>query len=105
MSTRGAELWWIYLIERRDGRLYVGIAKDVFRRFEEHRKGHGATYLRNAGPLVFLGAIAVGDYTAAVRAERRVKRWRVSKKRWFFETYGTEITTREDSDTASRRTT
>ena len=40
--------WYIYIIRCGEGTLYTGIAKDVARRYDEHRLGgaRGSRYLR-----------------------------------------------------------
>jgi putative endonuclease len=75
-------MWYLYFIRCRDGSLYTGIATDVARRFEEHvgPGTRGSKYLRGRGPLKLVFQTAVGDRSAASRAEYRVKRLTKAEK-------------------------
>jgi putative endonuclease len=66
--------WHLYLVRCADDSLYCGIATDVARRFEEHRRGVGARYLRGRGPLELVLQGAAGDRSTALRLEARIKR-------------------------------
>jgi putative endonuclease len=67
--------WSLYLIRTRDGAIYTGIATDVDRRLEEHRKGgsRGSKYLRHRGPLELVYRVQVGDRSLAQRLEAQLK--------------------------------
>jgi putative endonuclease len=73
--------WYVYLIECRDGCLYTGIAVDPAARFEAHRQGRGARYMRLHPPLRLLGAEAHADRSAASKAEYRIKQLSPAEKR------------------------
>ena len=65
----------LYILRCADGTLYTGIAIDVAKRFGEHINGvRGARYLRGRAPFDIVFRTAVGDRSAALRAEYRVKR-------------------------------
>ena len=42
-------MWYIYILETDDGRLYTGATNDVDRRFSAHQKGQGAKFTRIFG--------------------------------------------------------
>jgi putative endonuclease len=64
----------LYILRCGDGSLYTGIALDVARRLEEHRKGvRGAKYLRGRAPVELVFEQPAGDRAAAQRLEYRVK--------------------------------
>ena len=64
----------LYILRCSDGSLYTGIALDVARRLEEHRKGiRGAKYLRGRAPVELVFEQPAGDRAAAQRLEYRVK--------------------------------
>jgi predicted GIY-YIG superfamily endonuclease len=64
----------LYILRCGDGSLYTGIALDVARRLEEHRKGvRGAKYLRGRTPVELVFEQPAGDRAAAQRLEHRVK--------------------------------
>ena len=65
----------LYILRCGDGSLYTGIAIDVAKRLQQHANGNrGAKYLRGRGPLRLVFEQALGDRSAATRAEYQVKR-------------------------------
>ena len=65
----------LYIIECGDGTLYTGITTDTERRLAEHTAGRrGAKYLKSRLPLRIVFQQAVGDRSAALRLEARVKK-------------------------------
>lgn len=68
--------WHLYLIQTAAGTLYTGITVDVERRFEEHCQSgkKAARFLRGKGPLKLLFSAEVGDKSAALKTEIRVKK-------------------------------
>ena len=48
------EMWFVYLLECRNGKIYTGITTDVQRRFDEHLKGTGAKFTRSNPPVQIL---------------------------------------------------
>jgi len=54
MEEKGAKEWTVYILCRRDGPLYAGIAKDVRARVKQHGEGRGATYTRARLPVKLL---------------------------------------------------
>jgi putative endonuclease len=82
--------WYVYLIECTDGSLYAGIATDVARRFGEHTSGQGARYTRSHPPRELLGAVAVADRSAALKAEHALRQLTPAGKRAWIATNATE---------------
>jgi len=73
-AVRGAE-YNVYILRCGDGSLYTGIAVDVERRIDEHRRGHrGAKYLRGRLPVELVFECPAGDRASAQRLEGRLKR-------------------------------
>lgn len=66
-------LWWLYLLTCATGRIYVGISPDPLRRFRVHCRRTSANTRMNR-PIALIGAIPVGSFADAVRAERAAKR-------------------------------
>lgn len=77
-------LWYVYLIECRDGSVYTGIAVDVARRYAQHEAGKGARYTRSRPPVRLLGQLAFADRSVASRAEHAIKRLPAPRKRTLF---------------------
>jgi putative endonuclease len=81
MPEDARTLYWLYLLECRDGSLYTGIARDVDARLREHGDGaRGAKYLKGRAPLIVVFRRAVGDRGRAQRLEHRVKKLRRAEK-------------------------
>ncbi|MDE2585295.1 MAG: GIY-YIG nuclease family protein [Betaproteobacteria bacterium] len=80
-QPRPAKLWYLYLIECRDGSLYTGITTDVAARYQAHCAGKGARYTRSHPPARLLGWEPHPDRSAAAKAEYRVKQLSAAEKR------------------------
>ncbi len=74
-------LWFLYLLECRDGSIYTGITVDVAARFAAHVAGHGARYTRSHLPLRVLASIEYADRSSASKAEYAMKQLSAAKKR------------------------
>lgn len=66
-------MWYLYLIECRNGAFYAGITTDVNRRYEQHRNGKGARYTRSNPPRKLLGSRQYADRSTASKAEYAIK--------------------------------
>jgi len=75
-----AALWHLYLLRTAAGLLYTGITTDVPRRLTQHQCGKGAKALRGKGPLTLVFHCAIGDRSAALKAEYRIKQLSRSQK-------------------------
>jgi putative endonuclease len=67
--------WSVYMVRCADDSLYTGVAIDVNRRVGEHQ-GQGpksAKYVRGRAPLELVYTRKVGDRSAAMREEWRIK--------------------------------
>lgn len=73
-------MWYVYLIECRNGSWYAGITNDLEARYAAHAAGKGARYTRANPPVKLLGARSFPDRSAASRAEYEVKRLPKAKK-------------------------
>ncbi len=76
----GGEEWFVYIIECRTGVLYVGIARDIGKRVEEHNKGRACRYTRFRRPVRLMYTERCGDYASARRRESQVKKYSRKKK-------------------------
>jgi putative endonuclease len=76
-------VWFLYVLECRNGVLYTGIAKDVEARFAVHVKGKGAMFTRLNRPVRILARAAMATRSEALRAEYAFKQLsRADKLRW-----------------------
>lgn len=67
-------MWWLYLIECKNGAYYAGITNDVAARYAAHAAGKGARYTRANPPLRLLGSRPYPDRASAARAECEIRR-------------------------------
>lgn len=79
-------LWYVYLLECRDGTLYCGITCDLERRVAQHNGlvPGGARYTRGRRPVRLTASLSCPDKSTALRLERAVKARPRAEKRLFF---------------------
>ena len=73
-------MYFVYVIQCGDGTLYTGIAKDVDRRFVEHKTGKGAKYTRARKVVQVLYSEKYESKSKALKREAQIKGWRREKK-------------------------
>lgn len=81
-SAPSSTVWFVYLLECENGRLYTGITPDLAERFRKHASGKGAMFTRLNKPLRFIGAKPCTNRSEASRLERVVKGLTREQKRW-----------------------
>lgn len=84
-SPAGA-LWYVYLLECRDGTFYCGITCDLERRVAQHNGlvPGGARYTRGRRPVRLTASLPCADRATALRLERVLKARPRAEKRLFF---------------------
>lgn len=73
-------MYYVYILECRDGTLYTGYTTDVSRRLSEHNKGVGAKYTRGRGPCTLVYSSTHSSKSEALREEYRIKQLSRSEK-------------------------
>ncbi len=73
-------MYYVYLIECKDGTLYTGITTDVERRFKEHSLGRGGAYTQAKKVKKLLYTEKCKNRSAALKRESEIKSWRRKKK-------------------------
>lgn len=68
------KVWYLYILECKDGTLYTGITDDVERRIAQHNGGTGAKYTRGRGPVKLLYREECGSRSDASKREYAVHR-------------------------------
>jgi len=68
-----SDVWFIYLLECKNGRLYTGITPDLTERFRKHSTGKGAMFTRLNTPLKMIAAMPCANRSAATRLEHVIK--------------------------------
>jgi putative endonuclease len=66
---------WVYIVECRDGSLYVGSTYDLVRRISEHNEGLGATYTRRRRPVVLRWSAHDERVEDAYAMEKKLQGW------------------------------
>lgn len=66
-------MYYVYIIECKDGTLYTGITTDVRRRFKEHSLGKGGAYTRSRGVKKVLYTEKLKTRGDALRREIEIK--------------------------------
>ena len=71
---------FVYILaSQRNGTLYIGVARNLLQRMEQHCKGDGSSFVRKYGVhrLVYFEEYPL--YVDAIRRETNLKRW---KRAW-----------------------
>ena len=67
-------MYYVYILECKDGTLYTGITTDVERRFLEHKSGEGANYTRAHGAKKIVYAEECENRSEASKHEAAIKK-------------------------------
>ncbi|MBY0473193.1 GIY-YIG nuclease family protein [Patescibacteria group bacterium] len=77
-------MYYVYILECKNGSLYTGITTDVTRRFNEHKTGVGGHYTRAKGAKKMVYIEEQPDRSSASKREAEIKSWRREKKLCLF---------------------
>lgn len=66
-------MYYVYMLQCRDGTLYTGITTDVARRAAVHNSGKGAKYTRSRLPVTVVYQEPQPDKSAALKRELAIK--------------------------------
>ncbi len=67
-------MYWLYILQCKDGTLYTGITNDLEKRLAAHNRGQGAKYTRSRIPAVLVYQESCSNRAAALRREAAVKK-------------------------------
>ncbi|HEY4370993.1 MAG TPA: GIY-YIG nuclease family protein [Burkholderiales bacterium] len=81
-------MWFLYLLECRDGSLYTGITVDVEARYAAHASGRGARYTRAHPPARIVLVLPYPDRSTASKAEYALKQLSAPQKRAYVAAQG-----------------
>ena len=73
-------MWYVYILETMDGRLYTGITNDVERRMKAHKSGRGAKFTKIFGFKELRYTAKLRTQSSAMKREAQIKRWPKRKK-------------------------
>lgn len=74
------EPWFVYILRCEGGSFYTGVAKDIDRRLEMHRRGRGAAYTRVHKPIEVVYREKMRGRVPALLREIEIKRMPRQKK-------------------------
>ena len=67
-------MWYVYIIECSDAKLYTGITTDIERRVKEHSEGKGGRFTRFRTPVKIVYNQQVANRSAALKREAAIKK-------------------------------
>ena len=73
-------MYFVYILECKDGSLYTGITNDIKRRFSEHKNGKGGHYTSSKKAKKIVHTEEHPDKSSALKREAEIKKWKRSKK-------------------------
>ena len=81
MTTQITTIWFVYLLECLNGKIYTGITTNVETRFNKHLAGKGAKFTRINPPSHILATKPCENRSEASKLEYQVKQLSPAKKR------------------------
>ncbi|MEK7090095.1 MAG: GIY-YIG nuclease family protein [Patescibacteria group bacterium] len=80
-NAREYNMWFVYILECKDGSLYTGITDNPERRFDEHKNKRGGKYTKSKGGVKrMLYKEEHATRSLALKRESQIKSWRREKK-------------------------
>ena len=73
-------MWYVYILECKNGQFYVGITDNVQQRFLEHKEGRGGSYTKKYGVTRLLYQKGFPTQHEAALREQQLKGWSRKKK-------------------------
>ena len=73
-------MWYVYMIQCKDGKLYTGITNNLNRRLTEHNAGHGGRFTKFRTPIQLMYYQKVRSKPEALRREMEAKKLKRSEK-------------------------
>ena len=74
-------MWFIYILECRDGAFYVGETGNVPARLSKHIDGSASTFTAARRPVKLVHVERHADRRSALARERQLKGWTRAKKK------------------------
>jgi putative endonuclease len=67
-------MWYVYIIQCKDDKLYTGITTDIDRRMVEHNAGKGGRFTRFRTPVKLVYSQEAASRSAALKREAGIKK-------------------------------
>jgi putative endonuclease len=68
-------MWYVYIIECKDGKLYTGITNNLENRIEQHNRGQGCRFTKYRIPVKLLYSKEHPTKETALKREIEIKGW------------------------------
>jgi putative endonuclease len=69
-------MFHVYILaSARNGTLYIGVTKDVAKRLELHKSGHGSEFVNRYGVHRLVSVESHSTSEAAIVREKQIKKW------------------------------
>jgi len=81
-------MWYVYIIQCKDGKLYTGITNDINRRLAEHNSGHGCRFTKFRKPVKLVYCKKAETKSEALRKESDIKKLRREEKLELVRSFG-----------------
>jgi len=85
--------YYVYILEDKNNSFYTGYTNNINKRLALHNSGKGAKYLKGRRPLQIVFLKEYSYFKNAVRAERRIKKYRKNRKKELTTIYARSSTT------------
>jgi len=72
--------WWVYIMASRSRVLYIGVTRDLHRRWANHREGAGSIFVRKYQVHRLVWIEEARRPMEAFEREKQLKGWRREKK-------------------------
>jgi len=73
-------MWYVYILECQDGRLYTGATTDIERRYKQHARGQGGRFTRTFGVQRMVYQEEYPTREEALSREAQIKSWSRERK-------------------------
>ena len=81
-------MWYVYMIECNDHKLYTGITNDLQRRLCEHNSGHGGRFTRFRKPVHLKYYQELQSKSDALKREAELKKLKRTEKQELVRSFG-----------------
>ena len=81
MTAKPQSLWFVYLLECLNGKIYTGITTNVEARFNKHLSGKGAKFTKMNPPSHIIATQQCENRSEASKLECQIKKLSPAKKR------------------------
>jgi putative endonuclease len=81
MRSKSKNIWFVYLLECANGKLYTGITTNLEKRFRRHAAGRGAKFTKRNPPSHIIAAKLCANRSEASKLEWAIKQLRPKQKR------------------------